>query len=52
MKERSFHARLDLDPAGNLRRLHAYMRSINPAFKPLPKLQAKANRRAMLRRIK
>lgn len=52
MKEREFKARLDLDPAGNIRRMHAYIRSINPAFKPLPKLKAKANHRALLRRIK
>lgn len=52
MKERHFHARLDLDPAANIRRLHAYIRSINPAFKPVPKLKAKANKRALLRRVK
>ncbi|WP_191090325.1 hypothetical protein [Dechloromonas sp. CZR5] len=52
MKERIFHLRHDLDPAGNIRRLHAYVRSINPAFKPIPKLKARANRRALLRRVK
>jgi hypothetical protein len=52
MKERIFHLRHDLDPAGNIRRLHAYIRSINPAFKPVPKLQAAANKRANLRRVK
>lgn len=52
MKERDFKARLDLDPAGNIRRLHAYIRSINPAYKAVPKLKAKANQRALLRRVK
>lgn len=52
MKERNFSLRLDLDPAANIRRLHAYVRSINPSFKPVPKMQAKANRRALLRRVK
>lgn len=52
MKERIFNLRHDLDPAGNIRRLNAYIRSINPAFKPVPKLKAQANHRAQLRRIK
>jgi len=52
MKERNFHARFDLDPAANIRRLHAFIRSINPAFKPVPKLLARANQRAVLRRVK
>lgn len=52
MRERTFHLRHDLDPAGNIRRLHAYIRSINPAFKPVPKLKAAAKERALLRRIK
>lgn len=52
MKERNFRARLDLDPAGNLRRLHAYIRSIRPGYKAPPKLLAKANERAYLRRVK
>lgn len=52
MKERNFHLRLDLDPAANIRRLQAYIRSINSAYKPVPKLKAKANHRAQLRRIK
>jgi len=52
MKERVFHTRLDLAPTGNIRRLHAYIRSINPAYKIVPKLKAKANQRALLRRVK
>lgn len=52
MKARDFKTRLDLDGGGNLRRLYAYVRSINPAFKPVPKMLAKANHRAHLRRIK
>lgn len=52
MKERIFHARADLDPAGNLRRLRAYIRSISPGYKAPPKLLARANKRAILRRIK
>ncbi len=52
MKERNFHLRLDLDPAANIRRLHAYLRSINPGYKPEPKLKARANHQAHLRRVK
>lgn len=52
MKERNFHARIDLDPAANIRRLHAYIRSISPSYKQVPKLLAKANQRALLRRVK
>jgi len=52
MRERVFHLRHELDPGANLRRLHAYIRSINPAFKATPKLLAKANQRAVLRRVK
>ncbi len=52
MKERHFHARLDLEPAANIRRLHAYIRSISPGYKHPPKLLAKANQRAVLRRVK
>lgn len=52
MKERDFKIRLDLDPAGNLRRLHAYIRSISPGYKAPPKLLARANQRATLRRVK
>lgn len=52
MKERVFNLRYDLDPAGNIRRLHAYIRSINPGYKAVPKLLAKANERKHLRRVK
>lgn len=52
MKKRDFRVRIDLDPAGNLRRLHAYIRSISPGYKAPPKLLAKANERAHLRRVK
>lgn len=52
MKERVFGLRMDLDAGANIRRMHAYIRSINPAFKPVPKLLAKANQRALLRRVK
>lgn len=52
MKDRNFHARLDLDPAANIRRLHAYIRSISPGYKAPPKLLARAKQRAILRRVK
>lgn len=52
MKERVFHLRYDLDPGANIRRMQAYIRSINPAYKAPPKLLARANKRAILRRIK
>lgn len=52
MKERDFKVRLDLDPAGNIRRLQAYIRSISPGYKRPPKLLARANERANLRRVK
>ena len=52
MKERIFHARLDLDASANIRRLQAYIRSISPGFKRPPKLLARANERANLRRVK
>lgn len=52
MKERVFHLRKELDPGLNIRRLHAYIRSIDPGHKPAPKLLAKANERAILRRVK
>lgn len=52
MKEREFKLRLDLDPVGNLGRLHAYIRRISPGYKAPPKLLAKAKQRAVLRRVK
>ena len=52
MKERDFQIRLDLDPASNLRRLHAYIRRISPGYKAPPKLLAKANERKHLWRVK
>lgn len=52
MKERVFHLRRELDAGTNIRRLQAYIRSISPDHKPVPKLLAKANERALLRRIK
>ena len=52
MKERVFHMRHELDPGANIRRLHAYIRSISPAHKFPPKLLARANQRAILKRIK
>ncbi len=52
MKERIFHARNDLDAGANIRRLHAYIRSISPGYKQPPKLLAKANERAILKRVK
>lgn len=52
MKEREFHLRYDLDPGANIRRLQAYIRSISPGFKRPPKLLARANARANLRRVK
>lgn len=52
MKQRQFHLRKDLDEAGNMRRLYAYIRSINPAQVIPPKAQAKANTKAVLKRVK
>lgn len=52
MKGRVFHLRKELDASANLCRLHAYIRSIAPGHKPPPKLLARANERALLRRIK
>lgn len=52
MKERIFHFRHELDAGTNIRRLHAYIRSISPGHKPVPKLLARANQRAILRRVK
>jgi len=52
MKGRVFHMRNDLDPGANIRRLHAYIRSISPGYKQPPKLLAKANQRAILKRVK
>jgi len=52
MKERVFHPRYDLDAGANIRRLHAYIRSISPGYKQPPKLLAKANERAILKRVK
>lgn len=52
MKERIFHLRYELDAGTNIRRLQAYIRSISPNHRPVPKLLARANERAALRRIK
>lgn len=52
MKERAFHPRYDLDAGANIRRLHAFIRSIAPAHRFTPKLLARANQRAILKRIK
>ena len=52
MKERVFHLRSELDAGANIRRLQAYIRSISPGFKRPPKLLARANERAILRRVK
>lgn len=52
MKERVFHLRRELDAGTNIRRLQAYIRTISPGHKPVPKLLAKANERALLKRIK
>lgn len=52
MKERVFHPRYDLDAGANIRRLHAYIRSISPGHKQPPKLLARANARAILKRVK
>lgn len=52
MKNRDFHLRLDQSPAANLRRLHGYIRSIQADYKPMPRLLAKANLRAAMRRVK
>ena len=52
MKERIFHLRKELDAGTNIRRLQAYIRSISPDHKAAPKLLARANQRAILRRVK
>lgn len=52
MKERAFHLRQELDAGANIRRLHAYIRSISPGYKQPPKLLAKANGRAIMKRVK
>lgn len=52
MKKRDFHLRLDQTPGANLRRLHAYIRSIDPDYRPVPKMVHQKNVRAMLRRVK
>lgn len=52
MKSRVFHLRKDLDAGLNILRMQAYIRSISPGHKPVPKLLARANQRAALRRVK
>lgn len=52
MKPRDFHLRLDQTPGANLQRFSAYIRSLQPNVKPVPKMKARANLRAMLRRVK
>ena len=52
MKTHDFNLRLDQTPEANLRRLHAYIRSIRPDIRPVPKMVHKKNVRAMLRRVK
>lgn len=52
MKPRTFHLRLDQDAASNVRRLHAYIRTLEPGYQPPPKLKAKAAMRTTLRRVK
>lgn len=52
MKPRTFHLRLDQDVASNARRLHAYIRTLQPGYQPPPKLKAEAAMRATLRKVK
>lgn len=52
MKQRQFHLRKDLDEAGNMRRLYAYIRTLNPGQVAPPKALSKANTKAMLKRVK
>lgn len=52
MKQRDFHLRLELSDGANLRRLKAFIRQIDPGYRPMPKLKARANLRAMLRQVK
>lgn len=52
MKPQNFNLRLDQTPEANLRRLHAYIRSIQPSTQPAPKMKARANLRALIRRVK
>lgn len=52
MKERVFHLRSELDAGANIRRLHAYIRSLSPGYKQPPKLLARAKARAILKRVK
>lgn len=52
MKPRTFHLRLDQDASSNARRLHAYIRTIQPGYQPPPKLKARSAMRATLQRVK
>lgn len=54
MKERIFHLRYDLDPGANIRRLHAYIRTVNPKYTVASRMERKiqARRATKLIRIK
>ena len=52
VKTRQFHYRQDQDMGGNLKRLYAYVRNLNPSYVQAPKLLAQKNMRAILKRVK
>lgn len=54
MKPREFSIRLDQEPGAQLRRLHAFIRSINPRCKIMGRMQRKIahKRTARLVRVK
>lgn len=41
MKERAFGLRMDLDVGANIRRLHAYIRTINPSYQVHGRMERK-----------
>lgn len=41
MKERVFGLRMDLDAGANIRRLHAYIRTINPRYQVAGRMERK-----------
>lgn len=54
MKQRHFPARLDLDPGANIRRLHAYIRTLDPTYKVAGRMQRQieVKKTAKLLRVK
>lgn len=54
MKPRHFPARIDLDAGANIRRLHAYIKSMNPAYTVAGRMerQIQMKKTAKLNRVK